>query len=202
MMPTCARVPRRGARPPAGELRAPLGVRRTPATRAAGRAADVLRAGASSAFAEPCVYANFVETLDGVVSIPELERSNALVADESEDDRSSSWAVCAFADVVLIGSGTLLASAKARRAGAGGRWPAGAEAAEVRLRLGKPEDPSGRGCDGRVRRSTMTHRWLAGCGRASQQCARGSSRVSFLTSSASPTVSWVDLREASPRAAA
>ena len=93
-------------------------------------------------FAEPCVYANFVETLDGIVSIPALERSNALVADESDDDKFLMGLLRAFADVVLIGSGTLLASPK-------GRWrpegvyPAAKEAfAELRLRRGKPEHPA------------------------------------------------------------
>ena len=30
--------------------------------------------------AEAALYANFVETIDGVVAIPSLERSNALIA--------------------------------------------------------------------------------------------------------------------------
>jgi riboflavin biosynthesis pyrimidine reductase len=89
-----------------------------------------------------CVYANFVQTLDGVVAIPDLERSNALVADESDDDRFVMGLLRALADVVLLGSGTLLASPK-------GRWrpegvfPAGREAfAELRRRLGKEERPA------------------------------------------------------------
>jgi riboflavin biosynthesis pyrimidine reductase len=48
----------------------------------------------------------------------------------------------AFADVVLIGSGTLLASPKGRWRPAG-VYPAGKEAfAELRQRLGKPEHPA------------------------------------------------------------
>jgi riboflavin biosynthesis pyrimidine reductase len=92
-------------------------------------------------FDGPCVYANFVETIDGVVAIPALERSNALVADGSEDDRFLMGLLRALADVVLIGSGTLLASPK-------GRWrpegvyPKGKDAfAELRRKLGKPEHP-------------------------------------------------------------
>jgi riboflavin biosynthesis pyrimidine reductase len=93
-------------------------------------------------FGEQCVYANFVETLDGVVAIPELERSNALVADDSDDDKFLMGLLRAFADVVLIGSGTLLASPKGRWRPAG-VYPAGAEAfAELRRRLGKPEHPA------------------------------------------------------------
>ena len=91
------------------------------------------------ALGSQCVYANFVETLDGVVSVPELDRSNALVSDESADDRFLMGILRAFADVVLIGTGTMLASPK-------GRWrpegvyPQGAEAfAELRRELGKTE---------------------------------------------------------------
>ena len=58
----------------------------------------------------PCVLANFVQTLDGVVAIPALEASNALVADGSEADRFVMGLLRAFANVVLVGSGTLRAS--------------------------------------------------------------------------------------------
>jgi riboflavin biosynthesis pyrimidine reductase len=93
-------------------------------------------------FREPCLYANFVETIDGVVAIPALEGSNALVAAGSDDDKRLMGILRALADVVLIGSGTLLASPK-------GRWrpegvhPKAKEAfAELRARLGKPEHPA------------------------------------------------------------
>ena len=43
--------------------------------------------GGGLGFDGPCVYANFVETLDGVVAVPGLEQANALVADSSEDDK-------------------------------------------------------------------------------------------------------------------
>ena len=93
-------------------------------------------------FREQCVYANFVETLDGVVAIPDLERSNALVADDSEDDKFLMGLLRAFADVVLIGAGTLRASPKGRWRPAG-VYPAAKEAfAELRKRLGKPEHPA------------------------------------------------------------
>jgi riboflavin biosynthesis pyrimidine reductase len=46
-----------------------------------------------------CVYANFVETLDGIVSIPELEGSNALVADGSADDKALMGLLRAFAEL-------------------------------------------------------------------------------------------------------
>jgi riboflavin biosynthesis pyrimidine reductase len=93
-------------------------------------------------FKTPCVYANFVETIDGVVAIPELESSNALVADESEGDKFLMGLLRAFADVVLIGSGTLLASPEGRWRPAG-VYPAGKQAfAELRTRLGKTKHPA------------------------------------------------------------
>jgi riboflavin biosynthesis pyrimidine reductase len=89
--------------------------------------------------ADECLYANFVETLDGVVAIPDVEQSNALVADGSDDDKHLMGLLRAFADAVLIGSGTLRASPK-------GRWrpdgvfPAAKDAfAELRASLGKAE---------------------------------------------------------------
>ena len=98
--------------------------------------------GGGLGFDAPCVYANFVETLDGVVAIPDVEQSNALVADGSDDDKFLMGLLRAFADVVLIGSGTLRASPK-------GRWrpegvyPAGKDAfAALRSRLGKTEHPA------------------------------------------------------------
>jgi riboflavin biosynthesis pyrimidine reductase len=92
--------------------------------------------------AEPCVYANFVQTIDGIVAIPELERSNALVADESDDDKHLMGLLRAFADVVLIGSGTLLASPKGRWRPEGVYPKAKVAFAELRARRGKPEHPA------------------------------------------------------------
>jgi riboflavin biosynthesis pyrimidine reductase len=90
----------------------------------------------------PCVFANFVETIDGVVAIPDLERSNALVSDESEADRFVMGLLRAAADAVVIGSGTMLAAPN-------GTWradkvfPAAAEAfAELRRAAGKSEHPA------------------------------------------------------------
>jgi riboflavin biosynthesis pyrimidine reductase len=93
-------------------------------------------------FAGPRVYANFVETIDGVVAMPDVPRSNAIVADESEPDRFLMGLLRALADVVVVGSGTLLAAPK-------GTWradkvyPAAADSfAELRRRLGKREHPA------------------------------------------------------------
>ena len=90
--------------------------------------------GGGLGFAGPTLFANFVETLDGIVAIPALEKSNALVADESEADKFVMGLLRAVADVVLIGSGTLLASPK-------GMWrPAGVypKGAAAFAKLGDP----------------------------------------------------------------
>jgi riboflavin biosynthesis pyrimidine reductase len=90
---------------------------------------------------EPCVVANFVESLDGVVAVPRLERSHAVIGDESDADRFVLALVRACADAVVVGSGTLLASPK-------GTWridrayPPAAEAlAELRARRGRSVQP-------------------------------------------------------------
>jgi riboflavin biosynthesis pyrimidine reductase len=90
---------------------------------------------------EPCVVANFVESLDGVVAVPRLPRSHAVIGDESEADRFVLALMRACADAVVVGSGTLLSSPK-------GTWridrayPPAAEAlAELRAWRGRPEQP-------------------------------------------------------------
>ncbi len=93
-------------------------------------------------FKGQCVYANFVETLDGVVAIPGLVRSNALIADESEDDKFVMGLLRAFADVVLIGSRTLRASPQGRWRPEGVFPAARAAFADLRARLGKSEQPA------------------------------------------------------------
>jgi riboflavin biosynthesis pyrimidine reductase len=90
---------------------------------------------------EPCVVANFVESLDGVVAVPRLPRSHALLGDESEADRFVLALLRACSDAVLVGSGTLLSSPQ-------GTWridraypPAAAALAELRARRGRSEQP-------------------------------------------------------------
>jgi riboflavin biosynthesis pyrimidine reductase len=98
--------------------------------------------GGGFGFDGPRVFANFVETIDGVVAIPDVARSNAIVADESEADRFVMGLLRAVADVVVVGSGTMLAAPK-------GTWraervypPAADAYAELRRRLGKSEHPA------------------------------------------------------------
>jgi riboflavin biosynthesis pyrimidine reductase len=90
---------------------------------------------------EPCVVANFVESLDGVVAVPRLPRSHAVIGDDSEADRFVLALMRACADAVVVGSGTLLASPE-------GTWridraypPAAAALAELRARRGRSEQP-------------------------------------------------------------
>jgi riboflavin biosynthesis pyrimidine reductase len=91
----------------------------------------------------PRLFANFVATTDGVVAIPSIPNSNALVAGDSDADRFVIGLLRAFADVVLIGAGVLAASPTST-------WrpdrvyPAAADAfAELRRRLGKPTEQPG-----------------------------------------------------------
>jgi riboflavin biosynthesis pyrimidine reductase len=85
------------------------------------------------------VFANFVETIDGVVAIPSIARSNALISD-SDHDRFVMGLLRAVADVVLVGCGTVNASPKDRWK-AHTVFPAAKEGfAELRRRLGRGSD--------------------------------------------------------------
>lgn len=80
------------------------------------------------------VAANFVESLDGVVALPDAKgESGAVVSGGSKADRFVMGLLRACADAVLIGAGTL-------RAAAGDLWFADSvfpEAAELYARVGK-----------------------------------------------------------------
>lgn len=97
--------------------------------------------GGSIGLEEPCVVANFVESLDGVVAVPRLQRSHAVIGDESEADRFVLALVRACSDAVVVGSGTLLSSPQ-------GTWridraypPAAEGLAELRMRRGRSQQP-------------------------------------------------------------
>jgi riboflavin biosynthesis pyrimidine reductase len=68
----------------------------------------------SLGFEAPCLFANFVETVDGAVAIPSLEQSNKLIAAGSAADRFVMGLLRASADAVMVGSGTLAASPRGR----------------------------------------------------------------------------------------
>ena len=87
------------------------------------------------------LYVNFVETIDGVVALPDVPRSNRIVSDESDADLFVMALLRACADAVIVGSNTLLASPK-------NRWTAEAVNTDVadaltafRRSLGLTRDP-------------------------------------------------------------
>ena len=87
------------------------------------------------------VYANFVSTIDGVVAIPALRRSNRLISDDSEPDRFVVGLLRACADAVLVGSGTLRGSPNARWQAQGAFAPAASSLVELRRLLGRAGEP-------------------------------------------------------------
>ena len=95
----------------------------------------------SIGLADECLVANFVQSLDGVVAIPGVPRSHAVVSGDSEADRFVLALLRACADVMLLGPGTLASSPR-------GTWrvdkayPEAAEAfAELRSARGLTEQP-------------------------------------------------------------
>jgi riboflavin biosynthesis pyrimidine reductase len=104
--------------------------------------ADLARVyGGPIGFAEECVYANFVATLDGVVAIPSLPRSNTVVAGDNDADRFLMGVLRALADVVLIGAGVLRASPKSMWTAEQIYPPAADAYAALRVSLGLPPAP-------------------------------------------------------------
>jgi riboflavin biosynthesis pyrimidine reductase len=82
-----------------------------------------------------------VSTIDGVVAVPDVPRSNAVIADGSDGDRFVMGLLRAFADCILVGAGTFAASPQ-------GTWlaervfpDAEAEFAELRRARGRPPRP-------------------------------------------------------------
>jgi riboflavin biosynthesis pyrimidine reductase len=88
--------------------------------------------GGDLGFEQPCLVANFVQTVDGVVAIPDVPASNALIAGENDADRFVMGLLRALADVVLLGSGTMLASPSSTWLPERVYPPAAAEFAELR----------------------------------------------------------------------
>jgi riboflavin biosynthesis pyrimidine reductase len=86
--------------------------------------------------------ANFVQTIDGIVAIPDLDRSNAIVAGESEADRFVVGLLRACADVVLLGARTMRASPQSLWRPERVYPPAAAAFAELRSRRGRTQHPA------------------------------------------------------------
>jgi len=67
--------------------------------------------GGDLGFREPCVYANFVASVDGVTALgPEYPSSESAISGHDPADRFVMGLLRACADVVLIGAGTLRAT--------------------------------------------------------------------------------------------
>src|SRR6059058_3965143 len=67
--------------------------------------------GGDLGFARPCVYANFVASMDGVTALgPEYPSSGSAISGHAPADRFVMGLLRACADVVLIGAGTLRAT--------------------------------------------------------------------------------------------
>jgi riboflavin biosynthesis pyrimidine reductase len=97
--------------------------------------------GGAIGFADSCVYANFVATLDGVVAIPSVPRSNELVAGDNDADRFLMGVLRALADVVLIGAGVLRESPRSMWRAEQIYPPASDAYADLRTSLGLPPAP-------------------------------------------------------------
>lgn len=98
--------------------------------------------GGGLGFREPCLVANFVASVDGVVALPVDDESGHVVSGSNEADRFVMGLLRACADAVLVGATTF------RKAGAGARFDAEAiypraasSFAELRRVLGLPPRP-------------------------------------------------------------
>ena len=96
--------------------------------------------GGSFGFEGSTLFANFVESINGVVAMRGVRSPFKLIRGDSEADKFVMGLLRACADAVLIGAGTFRATP--------GRWTAEAiyppladEFAELRKRLGKPPQP-------------------------------------------------------------
>lgn len=93
-------------------------------------------------FVEPCLYANFVATIDGIVAVEQREKSGTLISGGSPADRFVMGLLRACAEAVVVGAGTFRATPKHR-------WTAehifpslSDEFAELRRALGRTPQPT------------------------------------------------------------
>lgn len=91
--------------------------------------------------ADECLYVNFVETIDGVVALPGIPRSNRIVSDENEADLFVMALLRACADAIVVGSHTLLASPRNRWTAEAAYARAAGELVALRRSLGLERDP-------------------------------------------------------------
>lgn len=97
--------------------------------------------GGSLGFGRPSVIANFVTSIDGVVAIPSLTQSSAIIGDRSDADRFVMGLLRACADVVLVGAGTLRGSPTSIWAAERVYPPAAPAYADLRRRGGMTSRP-------------------------------------------------------------
>jgi riboflavin biosynthesis pyrimidine reductase len=98
--------------------------------------------GGPRGFPEPCLYANFVASVDGVVAIPsEIDSSHAIAAG-SQGDRFVMGLLRACADAVLVGAGTLAGSPRTRWTPENAYPPAASLYAELRRLRNRPATPT------------------------------------------------------------
>lgn len=97
--------------------------------------------GGGLGFAGPTVFTNFVASLDGSVALPEIPQSNKLISGGSEADRFVMGLLRAFADVVVVGSGTLRGSPTGTWTPARPHPDSASLFAELRRLRGSPERP-------------------------------------------------------------
>jgi riboflavin biosynthesis pyrimidine reductase len=90
----------------------------------------------------PCCYGNFVTSVDGVVAVEERRDSGSLISGRNRADRFLMGLLRAFADLVLVGAGTV------RAEGRGALWTpdyvypdAASGFSELRASLGLPPQP-------------------------------------------------------------
>jgi riboflavin biosynthesis pyrimidine reductase len=97
--------------------------------------------GGGLGLAESTVFTNFVASLDGSVALPQIPKSNKLISGGSDADRFLMGLLRAFADVVVVGSGTLHGSPTGTWSPARPHPSSAALFAELRRRRGQPERP-------------------------------------------------------------
>ena len=99
------------------------------------------RAYGTFGLAPQLVYGNFVSSLDGIVAIPGVERSSALISGGEPADRFVVALLRAAADVVVIGAGTFRAHEGPWTAE--NAYPEAAESlVELRTKIGLSERPT------------------------------------------------------------
>lgn len=101
-----------------------------------------LRYGGALCLRRPGLYANFVQSIDGVVAIRSVRSPGSMISAHAEPDRFVMGLLRSLADAVLVGASTL-------REAPGHRWTAAAvypdlrgAFGDLRAHLGLPPDPT------------------------------------------------------------